>query len=132
MHWVLICDPERRFAPQAWLVTNPRLRPVQILSDFVRRWQMEAMCEEAWAHLGVETPRQWSDRAMARTTPAVFALSSWVTLMAAHLIGTHPMPVRRQPGTAKRTRLFPTPSPWCANVCGISTIVQRPRLEPRW
>jgi hypothetical protein len=94
IRWVLIRDPERRFAPQALLATNAQLRPVQILSSFIRRWQMEATFEEARAHLGVETPRQWSDRATARTTPALFALYSVVTLMAAHLIGTHPMPVR--------------------------------------
>ena len=93
MRWVLIRDPAGRFAPQALLATNPQLRPVQILSYVVRRWQMEVTFEEARAHLGVETPRQWSDRATARTTPALFALYSVVTLMAAHLIGPHPMPV---------------------------------------
>jgi hypothetical protein len=55
---------------------------------------MEATFEEARAHLGVETQRQWSDKATARTTPALLALYSLVTLMAALLIGTHPMPVR--------------------------------------
>lgn len=94
IRWVLIRDPEGRFAPQALLATNPQLRPVQILSYFVRRWQMEVTFEEARAHLGVETPRQWSDRATARTTPALFALYSVVTVMAAHLVGTHSMPVR--------------------------------------
>jgi DDE superfamily endonuclease len=94
IRWVLSRDPERRFAPQALLATNLRLTPVQILTYFVRRWQMEATCEEARAHLGVETQRQWSDKATARTTPALLALYSLVTLMAAQLIGTHPMPVR--------------------------------------
>jgi DDE family transposase len=94
IRWVLIRDPHRRFAPQALLATNPQLTPVQILTYFVRRWQMEATFEEARAHLGVETQRQWSDRATARTTPALLALYSLVTLMAARLIGTHPMPVR--------------------------------------
>jgi DDE superfamily endonuclease len=94
IRWVLIRDPERRFAPQALLATNLQLTPVQILTYFVRRWQMEATFEEARAHLGVETQRQWSDKATARTTPALLALYALVTLMAAHLIGTHPMPVR--------------------------------------
>jgi hypothetical protein len=94
MRWVLIRDPERRFAPQALLATNPQLTPIQILTSFVRRWQMEATFEEARAHLGVETQRQWSENATARATPALLALYSMVTLMAAHLIGPHPMPVR--------------------------------------
>jgi hypothetical protein len=94
MRWVLIRDPHRRFAPQALLATNPQLTPVQILTYFIRRWQMEATCEEARAHLGIETQRQCSDRATPRTTPALLALYSLVTLMAARLLGTHPMPVR--------------------------------------
>ena len=36
-------------------------------------------------HLGVETQRQWSDLAIARTTPCLLALFSLVTLLAARL-----------------------------------------------
>lgn len=94
LRWVLIRDPEGRFEPQALLATNQRLTPVQILTYFVRRWQMEVTFEEVRAHLGVETQRQWSHKASARTTPALLALYSMVTLIAAHLIGTNLMPVR--------------------------------------
>jgi hypothetical protein len=54
----LIRDPEGRFAPQALLATNLQLRPGQILTYVVRRWQMDTTCEEVRAHLGVETQRQ--------------------------------------------------------------------------
>jgi hypothetical protein len=94
MRWVLIRDPEGRFEPQALLATDQTLAPSQILTYFVRRWQMETTFEEVRAHLGVETQRQWSDKATARTTPALLALYSMVTLMAAHMIGTNTMPVR--------------------------------------
>jgi hypothetical protein len=76
------------------LATNQQLTPVQILTSVVRRWQMEATFEEARAHLGVETQRQWSEKATARTTPALLALYAMVTMMAAHQIGTNPRPVR--------------------------------------
>ena len=33
-------------------------------------------------HLGVETPRQWSDLAIRRTTPALLGLFSVITLVA--------------------------------------------------
>src|SRR5256714_15453072 len=46
---------------------------------------MEGTCEEARAHLGMETQRQWHDRAIARTTPALVSLYSIVTLTA-HLL----------------------------------------------
>jgi len=38
--------------------------------------------EEVRRHLGVETQRQWSERAIRRTTPALLGLFSLVTLLA--------------------------------------------------
>jgi len=37
------------------------------------------------AHLGLETQRQWSDLAIARTTPALFASFSMIVLIAVEL-----------------------------------------------
>src|SRR5918993_871419 len=85
IRWVLIRDPLNRFAPQALLCTDLARDPVQIVGWFVRRWQVEVTFQEARAHLGVETQRQWSDRAIARTTPCLFALFSIVTLLAHRL-----------------------------------------------
>jgi hypothetical protein len=45
---------------------------VQILAWVVMRWSVEVTCEEARAHLGLETPRQGSDQAIARTTPVLY------------------------------------------------------------
>jgi hypothetical protein len=47
---------------------------------------MEVTFEEARAHLGIETQRQWNDLAIARTTPVLFGLFSMVALMADRLI----------------------------------------------
>jgi hypothetical protein len=44
---------------------------------------METTFQESREHLGVETQRQWSDTAIARTTPALFGLFSLLTLWAA-------------------------------------------------
>ena len=85
IRWVLIRDPLNRFAPQALLCTDPARDPARIVGWFVRRWQVEVTFQEARAHLGVETQRQWSDRAIARTTPCLLALFSIVTLMADRL-----------------------------------------------
>ena len=82
---VLIRDPQGEFAPQALLCTDPAIAPVQILEWFVLRWQLEVTFMETRAHLGVETQRQWSDRAITRTTPALMGIFSWITL-AAHLL----------------------------------------------
>jgi hypothetical protein len=94
MRWVLIRDPAGTFAPQALLATTLELDPRQILTWFIQRWRLETNFEEARAHLGRETPRQWNDRSVSRTTPAVLGLYSIVTLAAAHLIGDRPAPVR--------------------------------------
>ena len=85
IRWVLIRDPEHRFAPQALLCTDLARDPAQIVAWFVRRWSVEVTFQEARAHLGVETQRQWSDQAIARTTPCLLALFSIVTLLAARL-----------------------------------------------
>jgi hypothetical protein len=85
IRWVLIRDPQEDFKPQALLSTNLVYTPEQILPWFVRRWTMEVTFEEARAHLGMETQRQWNDRAIARTTPALLSLYSIVTLTA-HLL----------------------------------------------
>ncbi len=82
IRWVLVRDPQGRFATQALLCTDPAADPAQILTWFVLRWQMEVTFEEARRHLGVETQRQWSELAILRTTPALFGLFSLVTLWA--------------------------------------------------
>ena len=85
IRWVLIRDPHERFKPQALLSTELEHTPEQMLPWFVRRWTMEVTFEEARAHLGMETQRQWNDRAIARTTPALLSLSAIITLTA-HLL----------------------------------------------
>ena len=86
IRWVLIRDPQKRFKTQALLSTNLDHHAEQIVHWFVRRWSMEVTFEEARAHLGMETQRQWNDRAIARMTPALLSLYSIVTLTAHVLI----------------------------------------------
>ena len=86
IRWVLIRDPQGCFKPQALLSTNVAPAPAQILTWFVRRWTMEVTFEEARAHLGLETQRQWNDRAIARTPPALLSLYTIITLTAQLLI----------------------------------------------
>lgn len=105
IRWVLIRDPQGRFKPQALLSTNPDHTPEQILTWFVRRWTMEVTFEEARAHLGMETQRQWNDRAIARSTPALLSLFSIVTLTAHWLIQKGASGVR---STAWYTKSHPT------------------------
>ena len=106
IRWVLIRDPQGTFAPQALLCTDPAADPNQILEWFVLRWQLEVTFREVRTHLGVETQRQWSDQAIARTTPILLGLFSWTTLAAHALQKGHPMTQRRAAWYAKPSPTF--------------------------
>ena len=80
--WVLVRDPTGEHAPAAFLSTDLKATPDMILAWFVSRWRVETTFQEVRTHLGVETQRQWSDRAILRTTPVLLGLFSLITLWA--------------------------------------------------
>ena len=93
--WVLMIDPTDEHLPMAVFSTDLDLPIELIIARFVRRWNVEVTFEETRRHLGVETQRQWSNLAIARTTPALFALFSLVCLMAHRLVALgHALPIR--------------------------------------
>ena len=94
LRWVLVRDPEGAFRPQALLCTDLAAGPADVLGWFVRRWAVEVTFAEARRHLGVETQRQWSDKAVARTTPALLGLYSLVALRAGELHRSRALVVR--------------------------------------
>jgi DDE superfamily endonuclease len=106
IRWVLIRDPNGKFAPQALLCTDPTVEPVQILSWFVQRWQLETTFQEVRTHLGVETQRQWNDLAIQRTTPVLLGLFSLVTLLAHQQAATGTLGVRQAAWYRKATPTF--------------------------
>ena len=103
IRWVLIRAPHERCKPQALLSTNLAHTCAQRLAWFVRRWTMEVTCEEARAHLGMETQRPWHDRAIARTTPALLSLDSIMTLNA-QLLSEKGMTCVRSTAWYRKTR----------------------------
>lgn len=94
LRWVLVRDPLGQFDPAAFFATDPEANPCQILEYFISRWGLEVTFQEAHPHLGLETQRQWSDLAIARTTPALLGLFSIITLLAHQLTQDQPFPVR--------------------------------------
>lgn len=93
IQWVLVRDPQGEYETVCLLCTDQTVVPHQIVEWFVMRWQVEVTFEEARQHLGVETQRQWSDKAIARTTPVLLGLFSWITLVA-HAFHLSGQPVR--------------------------------------
>lgn len=82
IRWVLVLDPEGKCKPEAFFSTDIKLSPIQIVEYYVLRWNVDVTFEESRRHLGVETQRQWSDKAISRATPALMGLFSIVCLMA--------------------------------------------------
>ncbi len=74
LRWVLIREPKEEFETQALLCTKLDTDPERIISYFVRRWQMETTFQEVRQRLGFETQRQWSERAIRRSAPALLGL----------------------------------------------------------
>ncbi len=93
IRFVLVRDPEGKLQDAAFFCTDLQATPKQILQWVVMRWAVEVTFEEARAHLGVETQRQWSALAIARTTPVLLGLFSLVTVLALRLRPTGQTPV---------------------------------------
>ena len=126
LRWVLIQDPLGEFDTQALLSTDPTLAPLQIVEWFVRRWRLEVTFEEVRAHLGVETQRQWSALAIARTTPALLGLFSFITLLAHALLGAHALPIRPAAWYAKPLPTFSDAIAWTRAFLWQETFLMSP------
>lgn len=108
LRWVLVRDRAKGkpFAPQAFFATDQAATAQQIVEWFVLRWNEEVTFEEVRAHLGVETQRQWSEKAIARTTPALLGMFSLITLIGYQLTLGQPMPLRTAAWYTKQTATF--------------------------
>ena len=141
IRWVLIRDPLGKFEPQALLSTDQTAAAAQIVEWFVLRWQVEVTFEEARAHLGVETQRQWSDLAIARTTPAMLGLFSLVTVFAHQLLQGHDLVARQAAWYQKqlptfsdtlalvRQQLWPVSISWMSGAKGDVVIIPKALFE---
>ena len=85
IRWVIVRDPLGKFETQALFSTRTTATPKQIVEWFIKRWQVEVTFEESRRHLGIETQRQWSDKAIGRETPCLFGLFSLITMVAQEL-----------------------------------------------
>lgn len=85
IRWVLVVDPTGKLDPLPLMSTDPLMTPERMVELFVDRWGLEVTFEESREHLGVETQRQWSDKAVARSTPVLMGLYSCICLMANRL-----------------------------------------------
>jgi hypothetical protein len=106
IRWILTRDPAGQRPVKALFSTDQAQPAEEIVRDFMKRWSLEATFEESRAHLGVETQRQWSDRAIERTTPLLFGLYSLVTLFGSALAPDGHLPLRRASWYQKSAATF--------------------------
>jgi hypothetical protein len=83
IRWVLVVDPDGKLDPLPLMSVdiNFNISPETIIEQYILRWNLEVTFEEVREHLGVETQRQWSDKAIARTTPILMCLYTIVCLI---------------------------------------------------
>ena len=94
-------------SPQALLCTDPDRDAHDIIGWFVRRWALEVTFRETRDHLGIESQRQWSDQAIALTTPCLLALFSIVTLLTPRVFASIPAWLSQPPpGTTSHHPTF--------------------------
>jgi len=105
LRWVLVRCSEQSFKPSAYFCSDPHVSAKQIILWASLRWNIEVTFEELRAFLGFETQRQWSDRAIERTTPCLFGLFSLVTIMA-KLLFPNELPVRENSWYIKEEATF--------------------------
>ena len=77
---------------EVFFSTDPVLTPAEIVEAFVRRWSLETTFQEARRHLGLESLRNWSQKAVRRSVPFLLGLYSlivvWFALHVEHPAST--------------------------------------------
>jgi hypothetical protein len=105
IRWVLVRCPQASFKPVAFFCSDTAVSASHIVTWFIARWNIEVTFEELRAHLGFETQRQWSDKAIERTTPGLFGIFSMVVLMA-KLLHPDTLPLRQASWYPKQEATF--------------------------
>jgi hypothetical protein len=106
IRWVLVRDPRGILTSRAFFSTDTRRAAASVVTDFVKRWSLEVTFEESRAHLGLETQRQWSDKAVERSTPALLGVFSLTTLLGHTLFPQGNIPVTTAAWYRKRYATF--------------------------
>jgi len=129
VRWVLLRAAAGTLRPAALCCPDPTMSAEQVIARCVDRWAIEVTFEEARAHLGVETQRPWSTRAIGRTTPCLFGRFSLVVLLA-HALHPQQLPTRQAAWDPKAEATFADAlaavrrhlwtRPWQADNCATS------------
>lgn len=104
--YVVARDPEGRHRDAVYLCTDAAVPPARVLGFVVARWSLEVTFGEARARQGMETQRQWSGPAVARTTPALLGLYTVVSLLGMRWYAEGALPAGASAWYAKAAPTF--------------------------
>jgi DDE superfamily endonuclease len=130
LRWVLVIDPTGQQPPSALFSTNLMLQADEIVELFVSRWSLEVTFEEAHAHLGFQSQRQWAKAATTRTTPVLLALFSLICLIAHRLHSIAPISPHTTAWYAKSELTFADLLDAVRAALWRSHLFSRPAFEP--
>jgi len=106
IRWVLVIDPEGELDPVPLMSTDLSISPEKTITLYIQRWNLEVTFEEVREHLGAETQRQWSDKAIARTIPILLGLYTMVCLICNRLQEERPIKVAQTALYEKKDATF--------------------------
>lgn len=136
IRWVLIRDPDGKFATQALLCTNLTASPEQILAWFVQRWQLEVTFHARgpiWAWRPSGNGRRWR---LPAPLPRSSVSSSWLRCSPT-LPSPAPLPAPADRVVCQDApHLRRCPGPGAAPVVGVAAFsdiraIARPPDNPR-
>jgi len=104
--WVLVRVPGSNRGDEVFFTTDLRLRPNEIIEQYVIRWSLETTFQECREHLGVETMENRVPKSISRTVPMCFSLYSLLNIwFAQNITETEPY-VRSRPWYPKKHVTF--------------------------
>jgi hypothetical protein len=80
VRWVMVRDPQGKAKDEIFFTTDRKLSPAGIVEAYVRRWSIETAFEESRRHLGLETLRNRSEKAVLRSVPLLLGLYSLIII----------------------------------------------------
>jgi hypothetical protein len=125
IRWVIVRDPMSKLSPRAYFSTRQVDAPRQIVVEFIKRWTIETTFEEARAHLGIETQRQWSDRRWSVRHHVCWASTRWWPRSGRRCTRRATSLCRPVRGITRDNR--PLLMCWllCVVIYGVSSVMQR-------
>ena len=89
IRWIIIKDPKGEYDPCVIFETllDGDLDSIELtIEEFVDRSSIEVTFQEVNSHLGFGTQRQWSNKAIERTTPCLLGIFSIVCILCKNLL----------------------------------------------